>query len=72
MDLTQSFIIGVLILLIYLVLAFTYHVYKLEILIRQLFHNKLDFDEVIEDITFKKSNNKCKNCNRNDNTCGCN
>jgi hypothetical protein len=73
MDLTQSFIIGVLILLIYLVLAFTYHVYKLELLIKQLFNDRLEFDEVIEELDFKGGrNNRCKNCNRNDNTCGCN
>jgi len=73
MDLTQSVIIGILIFLIYLVFAFTYHVYKLELLMKQLFNNKLEFEEVIKELDFKRgSNNKCKNCNRNDNTCGCN
>ena len=73
MDPLQLVIVIILVILMYLVFAFTYHVYKLELLIRQLFHNKLDFDEVIKDLDFKGGrNNRCKNCNRNDNTCACN
>ena len=73
MHLTQAFIIGILVLLIYLVLAFSYHVYKLEILIRQFLDDKVDFDATIEEIEYIDfAKNKCNKCNRNDNTCGCN
>ena len=75
MEPVQLFIIGILILLIYLVFAFSYHVYKLEILIRQFLDDKVDFDATIEKleyIDFAMDINKCNKCNRNDNTCGCN
>ena len=72
MDITQAFIIGILVLLIYLVLAFTYHVYKLEILVRYLCNEKQSVDNFFDSLEAKANKKKCKNCNRNDNTCGCN
>ena len=74
MEAIQLFTTILLVLIIYLVLAFSYHVYKLEILIRQFLGDIVDFDATLKELEHVNFSMKkrCKKCNRNDNTCGCN
>ena len=62
----------IMMLLVYLVLAFTYHVYKLESLIRRLYNNQHDVDDFFDTLESQVKEGRCSLCNRNDSTCGCN